>query len=129
MTRMTAGPMPKAASSLSIATCAGLLFLVIQASIGLTQSLAPDRKIYFTAYSGQTSFRLNVTLDERPLTTAQIRERYHLPFRGRSDLTPEGLQAIIIHHESVYAKGSDVFVRMHFSRQRGPEEVWLWPQQ
>jgi len=86
--------------------------------------------VHVTPYSGQNAYRLNVTIDGRSLTDAQLRARYGLAYRGHTQLTPEALQRIVIDREdsSVTAAAGKLFVRLHTSRQGGPEEIWLWPQ-
>lgn len=124
--------MPSAARPLlQAAKVAGLLFLAAQAVVAIAHSVSGQRLVHYTPYSGQTAYRLNVSVDGRPLTDVQVRARYGLAFRGHTQLTPDALQRIVIAREgsgSTAAAGG-LFVRLHYSRQGGPEEIWLWPQQ
>lgn len=124
--------MPSAARPLvSAVTIAGLLFLVAQAVVAIGHSVSERRMVHYTPFSGQTAYRLNVSVAGRPLSDAQIRARYGLAFRGHTQLTPEALQRIVIDREGSgeAAVAGELFVRLHCSRQGGPEEIWLWPQQ
>lgn len=121
-------PPPTRSRKTPLATHVVAVFLFAQVLFALDQAWSEERLVWFTPYSGQTAFRINLTIGDRPQTTAQLRARYRLPFRGRADLTPEALQRIVVHHETVYAEGMGTLVRMHYSRQRGPEAIWLWPQ-
>jgi hypothetical protein len=115
----------------SAATIVGLLFLATQAVVAIGHSVSGTRLAHYTPYSGQTAYRLNVSVAGRPLSDAQIRTRYGLAFRGHTQLTPEALQLIVIDREgsSSAAAAGELFVRLHTSRQGGPEQIWLWPQQ
>jgi hypothetical protein len=115
---------------LQTAKVAGLLFLAAQMIVAVGHSMAGTRLAFYTPYSGQTAYRLNVSIAGRPLSDAQIRTRYGLTFRGHTQLTPEALQRIVIDREgsSSTAAAGELFVRLHTSRQGGPEEIWLWPQ-
>lgn len=115
----------------TLATLAALAVLALQVVAAVGQSTSPQRLAWLTPYSGQTAYRLNVSVTGRPLSDTQIRARYGLPFRGHTALTPEALQRIVIEREgsSGTAVAGGLYVRLHTSRQRGPEQIWLWPQQ
>jgi len=122
--------MPSAARlTISAATIAGLLFLAAQVFVAIGHSASETRLLNYTPYSGQTAYRLNVSVAGRPFSDSLIRERYGLAYRGYTQLTPEALQRVVIDREGADAKAADLFVRLHVSRQGGPEEIWLWPQQ
>lgn len=121
-------PLPR--HLLSITALTGLLVVGLQGVAMVQQATSEERSLRFTPYSAPTVYRLNAAVGGQPLTDTQVRERYGLPFRGKIGLTPEALHAIVIRRESVVApRTHDVYVRMHVSRQGGPEEIWLWPQQ
>lgn len=117
-----------ARSQLSTPAIAGIVFLAVQLFVAINHSAADPRWVHFTPYSGETAYRLNVTVGGRALTDTQVRRRYGVPFRGHTGLTPAALQQVIIARERSAGAGRETFVRMHTSWQGGPEEVWLWPQ-
>lgn len=106
----------------------GLLFVAVQATAALLLSGGAARTVHVTPYSGQTAYRLNVSVEGQPLQDDQIRARYGLPYRGHTQLSPEALQRVIMAREGERASAELLFVRLHTSSQGRPEEIWLWPQ-
>lgn len=106
---------------------AGMLFLLVQVIAAMVHAFSDDRLFDYTPYSGLTAYRLNVSVAGQPLTDQQVRARYGIAFRGRTALTPAAIQQLVVWREG--ASPDDTVVRLHVSRKRGPEQIWLWPQQ
>lgn len=109
---------------------AGLVFLGAQLVLAVVPVVSDNRLVHLTPFAGPTAYRLNVSVTGRALSDAQLRARYGLAFRGHTQLTPEALQRVVIEREGsdAAAAAGELFVRLHTSRQGGPEEIWLWPQ-
>ena len=108
---------------------AGLIIVAVQAVAGVRHAASEHRWFHYTPYATPTAYRLNATVAGRPLTDAQVRQRYGLAFRGRVALTPEALQQIVIRSENGRTGTDAALVRLHVSKLGAPEEIWLWPQQ
>mgnify|MGYP005864331491 FL=1 len=114
--------------SISPLTVAGLLFVAVQAAVAFALWGGGTRAIHVTPYSGQTAYRLNVSVAGQPLSNGQIRARYGLAYRGLTQLSPDALQRVIVAREGTQPS-AELFVRLHTSHEGRPEEIWLWPQQ
>ncbi len=106
---------------------AGAFFLLVQVIVAVVHAFSDNRLFDYTPYSGLTAYRLNVSVAGEPLTDQAVRARYGIPFRGRLELTPAAIQRLVVWREG--EPDGDTFVRLHVSRRRGPEQIWLWPQQ
>lgn len=107
---------------------AGIVFLVLQGLLLGYSRFQEKPFAHFSTVGGYTSYRMFVTLDGRSLDPSQISERYKIPHRGRTSLTPDGLHAVIRGFETDEGNSDNIQVRLHTKYNAGSEEIWLWPQ-
>jgi hypothetical protein len=111
-----------------IGRMAGILLLVLQALLLGYVRFQEKPSIHLSTVGGYTSYRMFVTIDGRSLEPAQISDRYKIPHRGRTMLTPDGLHDVIRGFETDLGNSDLAQVRLHTKYNAGSEEIWLWPQ-
>jgi len=89
----------------------------------------PSRYFCWAPYDIQSEYRLDVSIDGRPLTPAQIRSRYRRPKQGVDNRSIQHVMDIVEQYERTYGSGDHAQVVMRYRINGKGEQEWRFPPQ
>jgi hypothetical protein len=107
---------------------AGVALLVFQLAMIVYARFVPSRYFCWAPFDVQTEYKLQVTVNGRPLTGKEIRSRYRRPQAGTDNRSPQHVIDIIQGYEQNYGRSDQAQVVMRYRVNGKQEQVWRWPQ-
>ena len=107
---------------------AGVALLVFQLAMIVYARFVPSRYFCWAPFDIQTEYKLQVTVNGRPLTSKEIRSRYRRPQTGADNRSPQHVIDIIQGYEENYGRNDRAQVMMRYRVNGKQEQVWRWPQ-
>ena len=107
---------------------AGVALLVFQLAMIVYARFVPSRYFCWAPFDIQTEYKLQVTVNGRPLTGKEIRFRYRRPQAGTDNRSPQHVIDIIQGYEENYGRNDRAQVMMRYRVNGKQEQVWRWPQ-
>jgi hypothetical protein len=105
----------------------GALFLLLQVANMVHARFVPARWICWAPNDYATWYRLDVRVNGRSLTPAEIEERYQLPGEYVYQNPPENIEDILRQYEQTYGKKDHAEVLLLYRVAGGPPQQWQWP--
>ena len=109
-------------------TVIGLAFLGFQVFMIGYARFVDSRYFCWAPYDIQTEYRLNVTVNGRPLTAKQIQARYKRPRAGADNRSPRHVIDILQGYEETYGRNDRAEIVMKYRVNGKEEQEWRWPQ-
>jgi len=110
-------------------TAIGLALLGFQVFMIGYARFVPSRYFCWAPYDIQTEYRLDVTVNGRPLTPKQIQVRYKRPRAGTDNRSPQHVIDILQGYEETYGRHDRAQIVMHYRVNGKEEQEWRWPRQ
>jgi hypothetical protein len=101
-----------------------LLFQLVM--IGYAR-FVPARYFCWAPYDIQTEYRLDVSIDGRMLTSAEIRRRYRRPKQGVDNRSIQHVMDIVQQYEETYGRTDRALVLMKYRVNGKEEREWQYP--
>jgi len=106
----------------------GIVFLLFQVTNMVHARFVPARWICWAPNDYATWYRLEVRVNGRSLTSAEIEDRYQLPGEYFYQNPPENIEDILRQYEQTYGKKDPAEIRLLYRVAGGPSQQWQWPQ-
>src|SRR5207245_1462427 len=110
-------------------TLIAMLLLLFQLGAIVYARFVPTRYFCWAPYDMQTDYRLEVTVNGKPLTAEQIRRRYRRPQKGTDNRSVSHVTDILRQYQERYARGEDTRIVMRYRINGKDEQIWRWPEQ
>lgn len=104
----------------------GLALLATQLALIVIARTTPARYFCWAPFDMQTDYKLDVTLNGRPLTPAEIRARYRRPAKGTDNRSVQNLIDILEGYEERHA-AAPAIIRMTYRINGKEEQHWQYP--
>jgi hypothetical protein len=109
-----------------VRTAVGVLFLAFQLAAIVYARRSPSRYFCWAPYDTQTDFTIRAALHGRPLTPAEIRQRYRRPARGSDNRSPQHVIDMIEGVERRLPPDRQADVLLTYRVNGRPERSWQW---
>lgn len=106
----------------------GLTLLVFQLSAIVYARFVPSRYFCWAPFDMQTDYRLDVTVNGRRLSPAEVRQRYRRPAQGTDNRSFQHIIDIIEQTERHYHPENETVVIMTYRSNGKQEEQWHYRQ-
>jgi hypothetical protein len=106
-------------------TALGLSLLLFQIGAILYARFVPARYFCWAPYDMQTDYELQVMVDGRTLTPAEIRGRYRRGAKGTDNRSAQHVIDIVQGVEERRREGAEVVMRYRVNG--GEKRTWQWP--
>lgn len=103
----------------------GVVFLLIQVLAILYARIIPERFFCWAPYDQHSYYEVYVNIEGVELTKNEILERYHYQPRGWEPRSIFNVINIVNQYESTYGKSEDAHVKIKYSINGNPEQIWI----
>jgi hypothetical protein len=110
-------------------TIAGVAILAFQLVMIGYARFVPSRYFCWAPYDIQSEYRLDVTIEGKALTAAQIRARYRRPRQGVDNRSIRHVMDIVEQYEQTYGRNDRAQVSMKYRINGKAEQQWQYPPQ
>ena len=106
----------------------GIAFLLAQLFSVVYAQFGPSRYFCWAPNDYMVSYRLEVNINGRALTSKEITRRYRgLKSSGVYQNVVKHLENIVQQYETTYGRNDHAQVLLKYSTNGGPEHEWRWP--
>lgn len=105
----------------------GVGFLGFQLFAIARSRVVPSRYFAWAPYDAISLYELDVRIEDRALTTAEVEARYRLPSLGRDNRSIQHVIDAVRQYEETYGAADDAEVLLRYRVNGGPERGWRWP--
>jgi hypothetical protein len=105
----------------------GIGFLLLQVGSIVRCQTVETRFLCWAPYNYMTEYRLDVRIQGRALTPAEIQARYHHAAHDVYENAAANLIAMLQQYEETYGRSEGATLVLRYRVNRGPEQVWRWP--
>ena len=112
---------------MSLRAGAAAVFFAAQAALVAFGVLGGNRSFSWAPHTTQIHYRLDASVDDLPLTAADVDRRFHVPQDGWEVHDIRNLQAIVTQYTRTYGRHEAIRVTLRYRINDGPERVWQWP--
>jgi hypothetical protein len=106
----------------------GILFLLAQCITVVYARFERSRWMAWAPNDYVLSYRLEVHINGRGLSTAEIERRYHLPAEQVYEFPAENIMDIVRQRERTYGARDGAQVLLTYRPDGGPAQEWRWPE-
>ena len=110
-----------------LAAVTGVTLLLVQVVLILYSRATPARYFCWAPFDMQTDYVLDVSVNGRKLSAAEVRQRYRRPMKGTDNRSVQNLIDIIQGYEERYAGASKATIVMRYRINGKEEREWVYP--
>lgn len=110
-----------------VRTMLGSAILLFQLGMIGYARFVPARYFCWAPYDIQSEYRLDVSIDGRKLTAAEIRNRYRRPKQGVDNRSIQHVMDIVRQYEETYGASDNAQVVMKYRINGKAEQEWRYP--
>jgi hypothetical protein len=104
-----------------------MTFLVIQTVLVVASQLGESRWFSWAPHTVQVRYRIEATLDGRPLDARAIGRRFGVPATGWEAHAVKNLQDLIEQYARTYGRDERLTVMLRYAVNGRPEQTWTRP--
>ena len=110
-----------------VAAVIGVSILLVQVALIVYSRGTSARYFCWAPFDMQTDYTLDVTVDGRKLSAAEVRKRYRRPMKGTDNRSVQNLIDILEGYETQYAGAERAEIVMRYRINGKEEQVWAYP--
>lgn len=110
-----------------LAAVTGITLLLVQAVLILYSRWTPARYFCWAPFDMQTDYVLDVSVNGRKLSAAEVRQRYRRPAKGTDNRSVQNLIDILEGYEQRYAGTNKAAILMRYRINGKEEHQWVYP--
>jgi hypothetical protein len=110
-----------------LAAVTGVTLLLVQAVLILYSRATPARYFCWAPFDMQTDYVLDVSVNGRKLSAAEVRQRYRRPMKGTDNRSVQNLIDIVQGYEERYAGANKATIVMRYRINGKEEREWVYP--
>ena len=111
-----------------LAAVTGITLLLVQVVLILYSRWTPARYFCWAPFDMQTDYVLEVRVNGRKLSAAEVRQRYRRPAKGTDNRSVQNLIDIVEGYEQRYAGANKASIVMRYRINGKEEHEWVYPQ-
>ncbi len=102
----------------------GLIFLGLQMISIVYTRFIPERFFCWAPYDQHSSYKIEVTIDDKSLTRQEVRKRYRYYAEGWEQRSIYNIINLVRQYETTYGKEDNAEVRISYTINGYREGVW-----
>lgn len=102
----------------------GIIFIAIQFGLVIYAKFIPERFFCWAPYDSHTKFETIVKINDQTLTPEEAASRYGYKMKGWEQRSINNVFMLIEQYEHSYGKEDQANVKMIYSTNGHPEQIW-----